>query len=347
MAEKSSKKVKRVGILTGGGDCAGLNAAIRAIVLRGKQLGISVLGFKEGWKGVMAGNYEELNEDMVSEILYEGGTILKSSRTNPIKEENGSKKVMNTFTKLNLDVLIPIGGDDTLGVAQKLPKLPMIAVPKTIDNDLQGTDFCIGFWSAVEVASQAVERLHTTAKSHNRIMILEVMGRHFGWLATYGGLAGGADYILIPEDSININKVCNDLKKRANQGKKFGVVVVSEGAKIKGKEAVRKQGTDAFGNVLLGGIGKQVASLIKEKTKIDTRVADMGHILRGGSPYAFDRILGTRFGLKAIELAFQGESNKAVVLKGDKIIAVPFSKIKGQGSVNKEVYQAAKTLFSL
>lgn len=345
-SSKLSKKIKRIGILTGGGDCPGLNAAIRAIVIRGKQLGLKIFGFKEGWKGVMAGNYEELNEEIVSEILYEGGTILESSRTNPLKEEDGLKKVVYNFKKLKLDVLIPIGGDDTLGVAQNLPKLPIIAVPKTIDNDIRGTDFCIGFWSAVEIAAQAIERLHTTAKSHHRVMILEVMGRHFGWIATYAGLAGGADYILTPESPINIDEVCQTLQKRAKMGKQFGVIVVSEGARLKG-ELVSKTGKfDPFGHPLLGGVGDQVADLIKEKTGIDTRAANTGHILRGGSPYAFDRILATRFGVRAIELATKGEFGRAVVLKGDKVVAVPFSKIKGQRKVNREVYQTAKALFS-
>ncbi len=338
-------KIKKVGVLTGGGDCPGLNAAIRAIVIRGEQLGLSIVGIKEGWKGMLEGRAESLDETKVSEILAQGGTILESSRTNPLKEKDGLKKVMQNFKKLKLSALIPIGGDDTLGVAQKLPELPMVAVPKTIDNDLQGTDFCIGFWTAVQIASEAIEKLRTTARSHQRIMILEVMGRDFGWIASYAGLAGGADFILIPEVVIDMDKICGAIQKKAKNGKKFGVVVISEGAKLKGKTISKTGRFDSFGHPLLGGIGEEVAKIIREKTEIDTRAANLGHILRGGSPCAFDRILALRFGVRAVELVGKKEFGKAVVLRGDKVLAVPFSEIKGERPVNKEVYETAKIFF--
>jgi 6-phosphofructokinase 1 len=244
-----------------------------------------------------------------------------------------------------LDALIPIGGDDTLGVAQKLPELPMVAIPKTIDNDLQGTDFCIGFWTAVQVATDAIERLRTTAKSHHRIMVLEVMGRDFGWVASYAGLAGGADLILIPEKLIDLDDVCKKIQKKAKKGKEFGVIVVSEGARLKGKIISKTGRFDPFGHPLLGGIGEEVAKIIQEKTGLDTRAANLGHIIRGGSPYAFDRILALRFGVRAVELVAKKEFGQAVVLRGDKILAVPFSKIRGERKVNPEVYQAAKIFF--
>jgi len=342
---KPAKRIQRVGVLTGGGDCPGLNAAIKAIVIRGEQLGLKIIGIKEGWKGMLEGKHEELNGNRVAEILTEGGTILESSRTNPLKEKDGLKKLMDNFNKLKLEALIPIGGDGTLGVAQKLPKLPMVAIPKTIDNDLQGTDFCIGFWTAVEIATEAIERLRTTARSHHRIMILEVMGRDFGWVASYAGLAGGADFISIPEVVVDMDKICEAIQKKAKKGKKFGVIVVSEGARLKGRITSKTGRFDAFDHPLLGGIGEEVAKIIQEKTGIDTRAANMGHILRGGSPYAFDRILAIRFGTRAAELVAKKEFGKAVVLRGDKILAVPFSKIKGEKPVNKEVYETAKIFF--
>lgn len=338
-------KRQLVGVLTGGGDCPGLNAAIRAVVIRGEQLGLKIIGIKEGWKGMLEGRAEPLDGSKVSEILTEGGTILETSRTNPLKEKDGLKKVMANFKKLKLDALIPIGGDDTLGVAQKLPRLPMVAIPKTIDNDLQGTDFCIGFWTAVQIASDAIERLRTTAKSHHRIMILEVMGRDFGWVASYAGLAGGADYILIPEIPVNMDEVCQRIQQKSKRGKEFGVVVVSEGARLKGRVISKTGKFDAFGHPLLGGIGEEVAKIIQEKTGLDTRAANLAHIIRGGSPYAFDRILATRLGKRAVELVAKKEFGKIVVLRGDKIVALPFSKIKGGRPVNKEVYQTSKIFF--
>ena len=337
----------RVGILTGGGDCPGLNAAIRAVVKRGQQLGFIIVGIQDGWKGLLEGKGKILSEKMVSGILPLGGTILASSRTNPFKIEGGPKKVLVNFKKLKLDVLIVIGGDDTLGVARKLTKsIPMVGIPKTIDNDLMGTDFCIGFHTAVRTAMEAIDKLHSTAESHHRVMILEVMGRNFGWIAVYAGLAGGADYILIPEIPIDIDQVCRSIKARIKRGKTFSIIVVAEGAKLKEGGIVTRTGEkDLFGHERLGGVGDLVASLIKEKTGIDSRCSNLGHVIRGGTPTHFDRILGTQLGVRAVEMVFRKEFGKAVVLRNNKIKTLPFSKIKGGRKVDPEIYKTAKIFF--
>jgi ATP-dependent phosphofructokinase / diphosphate-dependent phosphofructokinase len=347
MAKLKKKNHKRIGVVTGGGDCPGLNAAIRAIVKRGHQLGYEIIGIKDGWKGLIGKiNARELTEEEVRGILTEGGTILGSSRTNPLKIANGMKEIAKSFKKLKLDGLITIGGDDTLGIAQKLSKnFPLIAIPKTIDNDVKGTDFCIGFWTAVQTATEALDRLHSTAESHHRVMVMEVMGRYYGWIATYAGLAGGADYILIPEVLIDIDKVCKTVKERTKKGKKFSLVVVSEGARLKGKIISKDAGGDLFGHKQLGGIGDRVAEMIREKIKIETRAVNLGHILRGGTPVAYDRILGTRLGIRAIESAAKGNFQKAAVLKGDKIALIPIFKLRGERKVNMEVYKAASFFF--
>lgn len=341
------EKKKKVGVLTGGGDCPGLNAAIRAIVKRGEQLGFKIIGIYDGWRGLAEKvDFEGLNEKKVRGILDKGGTILGSSRANPLKIENGIKKIVNNFKKLKLDALIVVGGDDTLGVAQKLPKnFPIVGIPKTVDNDLIGTDFCIGFHTAIRTAMEAVDKLHSTAESHHRAMILEVMGRHFGWIATYAGLAGGADYILIPEIPIEIEEVCKTIKERTKKGKRFSIIVVSEGAKLKGKLVSKTGQIDSFGHLQLGGIGDAIAFLIREKIGIETRAVDLGHVLRGGTPSHFDRILATQFGVKAIELVSQKDFGKVVVLKGNKIKSLPLSGIKGGKRVDKEIYRIAKIFF--
>ena len=344
---KSTKKNYKVGVLTGGGDCPGLNAAIRAIVKRGKQLGFNIVGIKNGWRGLVEGDSKILNEDMVSGILPWGGTILASSRTNPLKVKDGLKKISRNFKKLKLNALIVIGGDDTLGVVRSFPKnIPVVGIPKTIDNDLNGTDFCIGFQTAIRTTMEALDKLHSTAESHHRVMILEVMGRHFGWIATYAGLAGGADYILIPEIPIDINQVCKNIQARIKRGKEFSIIIIAEGAKLKEKEIVTKTDEkDIFGHARLGGIGDVVASLIKEKIGIDTRSSNLGHIIRGGTPCAFDRILGTRFGVKAIEMIAKKEFGRVVIFKENKIKSTPFSKISGGKKVDKEIYRIAKIFF--
>ncbi|MDD5136457.1 MAG: 6-phosphofructokinase, partial [Candidatus Omnitrophica bacterium] len=300
--------MERVGVLTGGGDCPGLNAVIRAIVKTALPNKIKVVGIKNGWKGMITLDATDLDLDAIAGILPKGGTILGTSRTNPFKNKGDVEKVVDTYKKLKLDALIAIGGEDTLGVANKLCKenkgLNVVGVPKTIDNDLNATDYTFGFDTAVNIAMEAIDRLHTTAESHHRIMVVEIMGRHAGWIALHSGLAAGADIILIPEIPIDLDEVCELLRKRHSRGRLFSIVAVAEGAEFKAGQVVTKeQQLDAFGHVRLGGIGETLAEEIEKRTKFETRVTVLGHIQRGGSPTAFDRVLGTRFGVKAMELA--------------------------------------------
>ena len=342
-----TKTIKKwVGVLTSGGDCPGLNGAIRAIVKRGAELDIEIVGIKQGWKGIIENKTEILNEKKVSGILSKGGTILGSSRTNPSKIKHGFKEIKNNFKKLKLSALIVIGGDDAVGMAQKLSKLiPIVVIPKTIDNDVTETDYCIGFQTAVQTATEAIDRISTTAESHSRVIVVEVMGRHFGWVATYAGLAGSADFILIPEVVVDIEKICALLKAKRKKGKKFSIIVVSEGVELKNKLVSKTGSKDAFGHLELGGIGEIIANFIKEKTALDVKFVNLGHILRGGSPCAFDRILGSCFGVKAIEMVAKKEFSKMVILKGTKIKTQSLSKIRGQRKVNQEVYETAEKLF--
>ncbi len=336
----------KVGILTGGGDCPGLNAAIRAAAKKGFQLGWEIIGIEEGWKGLIEGKFETLTNESVSGILHRGGTILGSSRTNPFKVEGGPEKILENFKKMGLDALIAIGGEDTLGVAYKLSKdIPIVGIPKTIDNDAGGTDFCIGFYTAVQTTCEVLDKLHPTAESHRRVMVVEVMGRHFGWIATYSGLAGGADYILIPEITPDIEGLCKTIEKRDEYGKNFSLVVVAEGAKIGEEYITKKAETDAFDHVTLGGAGEILAKIIAEKTGAETRAINLGHFIRGGSPTAFDRILATRFGLKAVELVSKKEFGKMVSITGNKITTAPLEKASEQKEVEKDVYETAKVFF--
>jgi 6-phosphofructokinase 1 len=346
--------IKKVGVLTGGGDCPGLNPVIRAIVRKGIEgYGYEMLGIYHGWAGLLKINNGPLDLRAVSGILHRGGTILGTSRTNPAKEKDGYEKVQENFKKLGLDALIAIGGDDTLGVAQKLCKmgLNVVGVPKTIDNDLSATDFTFGFDTSVNIVMEAIDRLHTTAESHDRVLVVEVMGRHAGWIAVYGGIAGGADYILIPEEPFELEVVCDSLKKRHKTGKNFSIVVAAEGAQPKqgaeGGEFFTKDKTlDAFGHVKLGGIGDALAKAIEQKTGYETRSVVLGHIQRGGSPTAFDRMLGTRFGIAAIDLVNSKDFGKMVALQGNKIVAVPLEKAVAKlKTVDKEIYDIAKVFF--
>ncbi|PIQ92575.1 MAG: 6-phosphofructokinase [Parcubacteria group bacterium CG11_big_fil_rev_8_21_14_0_20_39_14] len=338
--------MKRIGILTGGGDCPGLNAAIRAAAKKGFQLGFEMIGIKNGWKGMLMAEAEILTYDKVSGLLHKGGTILGSSRTNPAKIENGLEKVVNNFKELKLDALIVIGGEDTLGVAVKISKeVSVVGIPKTIDNDVGETDFCIGFHTAVQTASDIIDKIHPTAESHHRVIVLEVMGRHVGWIATYAGMAGGADFILIPEIPIDINDICETIEKRVKKGRDFSIIVIAEGVKIEEKYIVKKGETDAFGHVILGGVGEILAEIIKEKTKIETRAINLGHIVRGGSPTAFDRILATRFGVKAIELVSEKKFGRMAAINGSKIIDVPIEKALEQKRIDKDLYETAKVFF--
>jgi len=341
--------MKKIGILTGGGDCPGLNPVIRAVVRKALLAGYEIVGIKNGWKGLVENDTMFLNIDTVSGILPKGGTILGTSRTNPYKKEGDLQKVKDNFKKIGLEALIVVGGEDTLGVASKLVKegLAVVGVPKTIDNDLSATDYTFGFDTALNVAMECIDRLHTTAESHHRILVAEVMGRHAGWIALEAGIAGGADVILLPEIPINLDEVCEVIKKRHARGKTFSIVVVSEGAQFKGADLVlQEKKLDAFGHVRLGGIGEELAARIEERTGFETRVSVLGHIQRGGSPTAFDRVLGTRFGVKAVELVIEKKFGQMVALAGTKIIAVPLEDaVKALKTVDMELYNIAKVFF--
>ncbi len=342
--------MKRLGILTGGGDCPGLNPVIRAAVRKAYLEGYEMLGIKYGWKGLVDGEVMPLDLRSVSGILPKGGTILGTSRTNPYKKDGDLQKLKDNFKKYELDALIAVGGEDTLGVANLLVKegLKVVGVPKTIDNDLSETDYTFGFDTAVNIATECIDRLHTTAESHNRIMVAEVMGRHAGWIAVHAGIAGGADVILIPEIPIDIDEVCSIINKRHAQGKNFSIVVVAEGAKMKETgEILSTEKLDEFGHVRLGGIGQILGEMIEKKTGCETRVTVLGHIQRGGSPTAFDRVLGTRFGIKAVELVKEGKFGYMVSLQGNKITSVPIEKAVGKlKTVDMDLYDIAKVFFS-
>lgn len=341
--------MKTIGILTGGGDCPGINSVIRAVVRKALLNGWKIIGIKNGWKGLIEKDIQEMDIQSVSGILPKGGTILGTSRTNPYKKEGDAKKAINNYKDLKLDALIVIGGEDTLGVAAKLykDKLNVIGVPKTIDNDLSETDFTFGFDTAVNIATECIDRLHTTAESHHRIIVVEVMGRHAGWIATYAGIAGGADIVLIPEIPIDFKLVHETIKKRHQRGKTFSIIVVAEGAKFKEEDLVTKEEEkDAFGHVLLGGIGNVLGQRIEKETGYETRVAVLGHILRGGTPTAFDRILGTRYGIKAVELVEKGRFGYMACLKGNKIVEAPLEAAVGKlKTVDTALYDIAKVFF--
>ncbi|OGW91867.1 MAG: hypothetical protein A3D28_03750 [Omnitrophica bacterium RIFCSPHIGHO2_02_FULL_63_14] len=341
--------ITRIGVLTGGGDCPGLNPVIRAIVRRAVADGIEVVGIANGWKGLIEQDTRPLDLSSVSGILHRGGTILGTSRTNPYKKPEDLATLKANVQALKLDALIAIGGEDTLGVATKLVQegVKVVGVPKTIDNDLSGTDVTFGFDTAVNIAMEAIDRLHTTAESHHRIMVAEVMGRHAGWIGLHAGLAGGADVILLPEFPIDIDEVCAAIRKRHERGKTFSIVVVAEGAELKkGQVATQVEKLDDFGHVRLGGIGQRLAELVESKTGFETRVTVLGHIQRGGSPTAFDRVLGTRFGVKAVELVLAGQFGHMVSLQGTRIVSVPIAEATGTlKTVDLEMYDLAKIFF--
>lgn len=342
--------MKKVGILTGGGDAPGLNAVIRAVVVKGEKLGYQIVGLKDGWRGILGKDIKPLSSDEVEDIHREGGTILGTSRTNPYKEENGESQVIENMKQLDLYALVAIGGDDTLGVANKLGKkgVKVVGVPKTIDNDLSATDICFGFDTAINRVSEALDRLHTTAKSHHRILVVEVMGRHAGWMTLEGGMAGGAHVILIPEEPFDIEEVCKLIKKRQEKGKLYSIVAVAEGALPKGGTEffTKKEGTDAFGHVKLGGIANALEKEIEKRTGAETRSVVLGHVQRGGSPSAFDRYLGTRLGLKAIDMVDKGEFDKMAALKDAQLVSVPLEEAVGKNKVvSKELLDEAKVFF--
>jgi len=317
----------RIGMLTGGGDCPGLNAVIRAAVRKGiLHHGDEFVGFMEGWRGVLDDVTMPLTLDTTSGILHRGGTILRSSRTNVKKIAGGFEKCVEVLGKHKLDALIALGGDDTQSISLELSDrgVKCVGVPKTIDNDLNGTDACFGFDTAVGIATEAVDRLHSTAEAHNRVMVCEVMGRDAGWIAITSGIAGGADVILVPEVPIDIEEVCRLVRYRWEHGKKFSIVVAAEGAKMPESEQV-SQGAklDSFGHVRLSGIGQVLAEEIEKRTGYETRSVNLGHTQRGGTPSAYDRMLATRYGVAAIDLVHEGKFGRLVVLKGTQITDIP------------------------
>ncbi|MDH4099255.1 MAG: ATP-dependent 6-phosphofructokinase [Nitrospirota bacterium] len=319
----------RIGILTGGGDCPGLNAVLRAVVRRADKYGFHVTGIRDGWKGLLEPDTYHLDAEAVSGILHLGGTILGTSRTNPFAKPENEKKLLENIKLLDLEVIMGVGGDDTLGVLNKLSGhgIKTIGIPKTIDNDLMGTDFTFGFYTAVDRVTAAIDNLHSTSEAHHRVMVVEIMGRHAGWITAFGGLAGGADLILVPEKKFKIEEVCESIKRRFAKGRKFFIIAASEGAKPDESEALITKTTkrDAFGNVMLGGIGEMLAEKIEEKTGFETRHVVLGHLQRGGSPSAYDRILGTRYGIKAADLVHEGKFGRMVALHGTEIVDIPLS----------------------
>jgi 6-phosphofructokinase 1 len=346
--------MKRVGILTGGGDCPGLNAVIRAVARRSFDRRYEVVGVADGWRGLVENDLTALTSREVTGILPRGGTILGTTRTNPYKVEGGVDSVLRNFAEGGLDALVAIGGEDTLGVAAKLyaeHELPVVGVPKTIDNDLSATDYTFGFDTAVTIATEAIDRLHTTAESHNRVMVVEVMGRHTGWIAVMSGIAGGADVILIPEQPISVEAACEGLRKRHERGKDFSIVVVSEGYRLmfdsgEEREVTQAAELDQFGHVRLGGVGEQLAREIEERTGFETRVTVLGHVQRGGSPTARDRVLATRYGLKAADLVHEGNFGRMAALHGDSIVDVSLAEATAElKTVPEGWYEVARAFF--
>lgn len=344
----------KIGILTGGGDCPGLNAVIRAVVRKGTfHYDDQFTGFLEGWRGVIEDQSMPLDLDTVGGILPRGGTILRTSRTNPSKRPDGVERCIATLKKHGIEALVAIGGDDTLSVAQKLYEagVKVVGVPKTIDNDLGGTDYTFGFDTACNVVCEAIDRVHTTAEAHNRVMVVEVMGRDAGWIAMYSGIAGGADVILIPERPFNVDQVAESIRQRHERGRYFSIIVVAEGAKFssdtgKGAPVIQDMGKDEFGHAKLGGIANILAREIESRTKFETRAVVLGHIQRGGSPTAFDRVLATRYGLGAIDMVHRAEFGCMAALRANKIVAVTLKEaISKNRVVDDEMIHIADGLF--
>src|SRR5919197_1469494 len=339
----------RIGVLTGGGDCPGLNAVIRAVVRKGvTQYGHEFVGFRDGWRGPLEGETRPLGVDEVRGILPRGGTILGSTRTNPFKIEGGVERIKANLADLGIDALVAIGGEDTLGVASRLHDLGVnvVGVPKTIDNDLGATDYTFGFDTAVNIAMEAIDRLHTTAESHHRTLVVEVMGRHAGWIALHAGLAGGANVILLPERQFDVDQVAGYVEKRF-QEQYAPIVVVAEGAQpLEGQMVLHTQELDAFGHVRLGGIGQWLAEQLEAKTGKEARTVVLGHIQRGGTPTAFDRVLATRLGLHAIDAVHEGDFGKMVALRATDIVRVPMVEATRElKTVPLERYTEAEVFF--
>jgi len=345
----------RIGVLTGGGDCPGLNAVIRAVARLSHDLGWDVVGVRAGWRGLVEGRFAPLGPREISGILPRGGTIIGTSRTNPYKLDDGVSSVLRNFEQEGLDALVAIGGEDTLGVAAQLHAehdFPVVGVPKTIDNDLSATDYTFGFDTAVAICTEAIDRLHTTAESHNRVMVVEVMGRHTGWIAVMSGIAGGADVILIPEQPLTVEEACEEIVARHESGKLFSIVVVSEGYELTYRSGERKlvagdaRASDQFGHVQLGGVGETLAREIEDRTGFETRVTVLGHVQRGGTPTARDRVLATRYGLKAVKLIQAGSFGRMAALQGDEIVDVSLEEATAELKVVPEDwYDVAKVFF--
>jgi 6-phosphofructokinase 1 len=352
--------MKKIATLTGGGDCPGLNAVIRAVTRKALLEGYEVLGFRNGWAGVLKGDYFPLTRERVSGILHLGGTILGTSRTNPTDEQ--LETLVKHIKSMDLAALVAIGGDDTLSVASRLHKLgvPVIGVPKTIDNDIAGTDQTFGFDTAINIAAEAIDRLHSTAESHSRVLVVELMGRQAGWIALEAGMAGGADLVLLPEFPLSLAEICKIIKHRQAGGKSFSIVAVAEGFKLEGAEITSGKELDAFGHVRLGGIGEVLCKEIEKITGIESRAVVLGHIQRGGTPSAYDRVLATRYGVEAVVLAMKGEFGKMVALRGPDVIGIAIDSVivevtdKTTGKsklrvrnrcVPKELYDVAKVFF--
>ncbi len=340
----------RIGLLTGGGDCPGLNAVIRAVVRKGINVhGHELVGFRHGWGGVLSGEAIDLTHQSTSGILHRGGTILGTSRTNPYKDGDGGERVRRTLEAHRIDALIPIGGEDTLGVAKRLADegVPVVGVPKTIDNDLAGTDFTFGFQTAVQIATDAIDRLHTTAESHNRVIVVEVMGRHAGWIAAYSGIAGGADVVLVPERPFDVEDVCERIRRRHAAGRTFSIVVVAEGAQPKdGDVAGDAAQTDAFGHVRLGGIAVDLEREIERRTGFESRMTILGHVQRGGTPLAYDRVLGTRFGVAAVDAVSEGRFGTMTALRGTTIELVALDEALAEPKLlDPSLFETAEVFF--
>jgi 6-phosphofructokinase 1 len=340
-----------LGVMTGGGDCPGLNAVIRAVVRRSMIDKIPVLGIHAGWQGLIDGDIEPLTRYSVAGIQYKGGTILGTSRCNPLESPEHLLKMRDNWRKFGLNRLIVVGGNGTLSGSMRLWRdhgYPIIGVPKTIDNDIAGTDYTFGFDTAVSIATEAIDRLHTTAEAHHRVMVVEVMGRHTGWIATFAGIAGAADMILIPEKPFRISQVCEMLQKRKEMGRPFSIVVVAEDARPHPEEdfLTQDQKQQIFREESLGGIGRHVGRQIEERTRISTRVTVLGYIQRGGSPSAYDRVLATRLGVHAVELALRGEFGRMVALKGTEIGSVPLEEIADiHRPVDEHIFRTAEIFF--
>ncbi len=353
--------MNKIAMLTGGGDCPGLNAVIRAVTRRALMAGCEVIGFRNGWAGVIKGDFIPLDRHRVAGILHLGGTILGSSRTNPTEDEVAT--IIRNLKGFDITALIAIGGDDTLTVASGLHKhgVPIIAVPKTIDNDIAGTEQTFGFDTAVNIATEALDRLHTTAEAHSRVLVVELMGRQAGWIALWSGIAGGADVVLLPEFPMTLTEICQILKARQASGKNFSIIAVAEGFMLEGEEIVTQtKELDAFGHVRLGGIAERLCKLIEKETGIESRSVVLGHIQRGGTPTAFDRVLSTRYGVKAVELALAGKFGQMAALKGTEIVGLELDPLikevtdKKTGktrlrlanrNVPKDFYDVAKVFF--